>query len=167
MNEIFSCEEKGVDKRKFLRSLIEGGQAARIPSRTPYSIQMLEEASEEVIEKLYARVQQSQQQKDVMSRIAGVDNLSKLKEDINSNFLIRKSTAKFIPYANSYTPAEITGSLVYEKFGAYLAPISLFATVFNHLDWPTFAQIAEERRAAEAESVQKSEVEGIFENKDE
>ena len=49
---------------------------------------------------------------------------------------------------NSHTPMEILGSHVYEKCGIYLAPVSLLCTVFNHLDWRSFAIIAEERKKA-------------------
>ena len=41
---------------------------------------------------------------------------------------------------------EILGSHVYEKFGVYMAPLSLFCTIFNHLDWESFARIANERK---------------------
>ena len=41
---------------------------------------------------------------------------------------------------------EILGSHMYEKCGLYLAPISLFCVIFNHLDWQKFSQIAQERQ---------------------
>ena len=40
---------------------------------------------------------------------------------------------------------EILGSHVYEKCGIYLAPVALFCTIFNHLDfWQKFDEIARE-----------------------
>ena len=43
-----------------------------------------------------------------------------------------------------HTPMEILGSNIYKTFGRYMAPISLFCTVFSHLDWESFAKIAKE-----------------------
>ena len=44
---------------------------------------------------------------------------------------------------------EILGSHVYKKYSVYMTPISLFCTVFNHLDWEAFSKISEERQATD------------------
>ena len=140
-------------KREFLRSLVESGQA--LPGKTPWTVKRLDEASDKTIDRLYEKTtQQTTQQpkKDLFSRVEGVDNMQSMMQDINSNFLIKNQASemigKFTPTVNltGNTPMEIAGSYVYEKCGAYLAPISLFCTVWNHLDWRTFAQISEQRK---------------------
>ena len=140
-------------KREFLRSLVESGQP--LPGKTPWTVKRLDEASDKVIDRLYEKTtQQTTQQpkKDLFSRVAGVDNVQSMMQDINSNFLIKNQASemvgKFMPTVNltGNTPMELAGSYVYEKCGVYLAPISLFCTVWNHLDWQTFARIAEERK---------------------
>ena len=140
-------------KREFLRSLIESGQP--LLGKTPWTVKRLDEASDKTIDRLYEKTQQPT--KDLMSRVAGVDNVASMMQDINSNFLIKNQASemigKFMPTVNltGNTPMEIAGSYVYEKCGVYLAPISLFCTVWNHLDWQTFARIAEERKSCTEE----------------
>ena len=58
---------------------------------------------------------------------------------------------------NSHTPMQILGSYVYEKYGVYMAPVSLFCTIFNHLDWESFAKISEARKAAQASDESKND----------
>ena len=137
-------------KREFLRALIESGQP--LPGKTPWTVKRLDEASDKTIDKLYVKMMDSPS-KDLMSRVAGVDNVKSMMHDINSNFLIKNQASemigKFTPTVNltGNTPMEVLGSHLYEKCGVYLAPVSLFCTVWNHLDWQTFARIAEQRKS--------------------
>ena len=141
-------------KREFLRNLVESGQASKIPGKTPWTVKRLNEASDKVNNKLYEKIHVKQPtNKDLMSRVAGVDNVQSMMHDINSNFLIKNQASemigKFTPTVNltGNTPMEVLGSHLYEKCGVYLAPVSLFCTVWNHLDWQTFARIAEQRKS--------------------
>ena len=137
---------------------MENGES--LPGKTPWTLDRLDKASDKVIDRLYnkAKDQTVQQQppKDLMSRIAGVDDVNSMMKDINSNFLIKNQATemmgKLTPTISlsANTPMEVLGSHMYEKCGMYLAPVSLFCTVFNHLDWQNFARIAEERRSAES-----------------
>ena len=158
LNEIFDCVDtpkEGIsNKREYLKNHIKQGQA--LSGKTPWTEERLDKASDKVIDKLYNSVKTlSVKQKDVMSRLSGVDNVNEMMKDINGNFLIKNSASemmgKLTPNINinSHTPMEILGSHVYEKYSVYMAPISLFCTVFNHLDWEAFAKISEERQATD------------------
>ena len=137
-------------KREFLKQLIESGQTFK--GKTPWTIARLDKASDKVIDKLYARMGEEPRKKntDLMSRVAGVDNVQAMTKDINSNFLIKSRATemmgKLTPSISltSNTPMEILGSHTYDKCEMFLAPVSLFCTVFNHLNWESFARIAEE-----------------------
>ena len=92
--------------------------------------------------------------KDLLSKMSGVDNFQAMMSDINANFLIQNSTSELIgnvtgklPSFTGNSPMEVAGSYMYEKCGLWLAPVSLFCTVFNHLDWCKFAEVAEQRQA--------------------
>ena len=121
---------------------------------------------DKVIDNLYKSVAEPKKtlkQKDVMSRLSGVDDVNSMMKDINNNFLIKNSAFKMLGKltpninVNSHTPMEILGSHVYEKYGVYMAPVSLFCTIFNHLDWQSFAKIAEARQAAQASDESKND----------
>lgn len=111
----------------------------------------LNEASDKVINKLYAKLsEEPPRNTDPMSRVTGVDNVQAMMKDINSNFLIKNRATemmgKLTPKITSNTPIEILGSHIYDKCEPHVVPVSLFCTVFNHLDWASFAQIAEEQK---------------------
>ena len=139
------------NKREYLSDNL-----SKISSKTPWTIERLNKASDKVIDKLYDKVNNNKVndkviEKDLLSKISGVDNFEKMMQDVNSNYLIKNSTSEIIgnlaPSINidTHTPMEILGSHIYEKCGIYLAPVSLFCTIFNHLDWKSFDQIAKER----------------------
>ena len=88
--------------------------------------------------------------KDLISKMAGIDNVKNMMSDINSNFLIKNTASEMMgKLTPTITPMEVLGSHVYERCSIYLAPVSLFCTIFNHLDWETFSQISEERKKSE------------------
>ena len=149
--------EQPLNKREYLKTWIKEGQA--LPGKTPWTEERLNKASDKVIDKLYKSVAEPKKtlkQKDVMSRLSGVDNFDGMMKDINNNFLIKNSASEMLGKmtpninVNSHTPMEILGSHVYEKYSVYMAPVSLFCTIFNHLDWESFAEIYETRKAAQA-----------------
>ena len=156
LNEVDTPKEamQQHSKREFLKQLIESGQTFK--GKTPWTIARLDKSSDKVIDKLYNKVNNPTEQqvkappKDLMSRVAGVDNVQAMMKDINSNFLIKSRATemmgKLTPSISltSNTPMEILGSHIYDKCEMFLAPVSLFCTVFNHLDWESFARIAEE-----------------------
>ena len=141
-------------KRDFLYHLVESGEGFKIPGKTPWTRERLKKASDKVIDKLYDQVsgEETKKNKDLMSCVAGVDDVQAMMKDINSNYLIKRRATemmgKLTPTISlsTNTSMEVLGSHLYEKCGALLAPMSLVCTVFNHLDWKTFARIAEERR---------------------
>ena len=66
--------------------------------------------------------------------------------DIHSNYLIRKTVGNLAPSSiKKHMPMEILGSHISEKYGIFLAPLSLFCTIFNHLNWETYDLITKER----------------------
>ena len=125
--------------------------------------ELLDKATEKqldnLLKKLEAKSQTSAQaqkscSKDLLSKMSGVDNFQTMMSDINANFLIQNSTSELIgnvkgklPSFTGNSPMEVAGSYMYEKCGLWLAPVSLFCTVFNHLDWKKFSEIAKERQA--------------------
>ena len=141
------------NKRQYLKNLINQGKSDLFPGKTPWTIERLDKASDNVINKLYGNLSsKSEKQKDMLSRISGVDDVNSMMKDINSNYLIKNSASEMMGNLtnkvsfSSHTPMEILDSHLYEKYGMYMAPLSLFCTVFNHLDWESFARIAEERK---------------------
>ena len=94
-------------------------------------------------------------EKDPYSRFSGLDDFSATIGDMNSNFLIKNSASKMIGQGvfPTHTPMEIVGSKIYDKCENYLGPISVFCTIFNHLDWELFSKIAEERRKETKEKI--------------
>jgi hypothetical protein len=175
-NEFLDCVDtpkEAMDqsrKREHLRGLIERGEAQKLGGKTPWTIDRLDKASDKVIDKLYAALDKqpvapNAPPKDILSHMAGVKNFDSMMKDINGNFLIKNSASEMVGNITNKvgfsgnSPMEVLGSHVYEKCGFYLAPVSLFCTVFNHLDWGSFAAIAE-KRAAEKQ-VAKDVDEGI------
>jgi hypothetical protein len=101
--------------------------------------------------------------KDVISRMVGVNNVNSMMVDINGNFLVKNQLGemieRFMPTVaiDSHTPMERLGSVIYSQYGSYLAPFSLFCTLFSHLDWEEFARIAAEEDAKEEKDPEKEE----------
>jgi len=156
MSECFDVPDtpRETQQRAYLRNLIDEGKAELLPGKTPWTIKRLNEASDKKVDKLYKSLNEHKIQKDLISKLAGVDDIKDMMKDINSNYLIKNSASVMIGnltptiHMNRNTPMEILGSHVYSKFGSYLAPISLFCTIWNHLDWQSFAAIAAEREAS-------------------
>ena len=164
--------EKELNKREYLKTYIREGQA--LPGKPAWSEERLNKASNEVIDKLYksaAEPIKPIKQKDVLSRLSGVDNFDGMMKDINNNFLIKNSASemlgKLTPTTNVNSPTimENWGSYIYEKFGIYLGKLSYFCVIFNHLDWETFAKISEARQAAQASNDESKNDSPFPENK--
>jgi hypothetical protein len=146
-------------KRSHLKNLIKQGQS--LPGKTTWTIDRLDKASDKVIDKLYRATDKPTgkpnktapvKQKDLLSKFSGVDNFQTMMGDINSSFLIKNSASEMmgkLAPSIDVSSMEVLGSHVYERYGIYMAPVSLFCTIFNHLDWESFARMAKERRAAE------------------
>ena len=121
-----------------------------------WTFEMIDKASEKQVNGLLKKLQPAKPrpcEKDLLSKMTGVDNFQNMMIDINSNFLIQNSTSELIGYITgklpSFTgnsPMEVVGSYTYEKCKFWLGPISLFCSIFNHLDWKRFAEIAEQRQ---------------------
>ena len=134
-------------KRLYLREVIEKGQASLLSGKKPWTIERLDKASDAVVDKEFARLNKTvpPRAKDLVSSLAGVDDIQAVMADINRNFLIKNPLAIGCPTITR-SPTDILGSHIYEKCGAYLAPVAVICTLFNHLDWETFARISDERR---------------------
>ena len=135
-----------VNKREFLIENVRKGHLIS-NSKTPWTEKRLKEAADKKIDQLY--IKYSENPKDIVSRFAGVDSVGLLKNDLNKNFFMKELGgslgSNFIPDITT-TPAEQVGSYIYDKYGLYIAPISIFCTIFNHLDWEHFAKIAKAKR---------------------
>ena len=83
---------------------------------------------------------------DPLSRQCGVDNVNKLMFDLYSNPLIREGAQSTDDNEDVPTTAEEFGASLYEKFGKYLGHVAIFCTIFQHLNWQRFSEIAEERK---------------------
>ena len=138
-----------------------------------WTAEMVDKATEKQLENLQKKLQPKAQpkscSKDLLSTMSGVDNFQALMNDVNSNFLIQNSTSELIgnitgklPSFAGNSPMQLVGSHVYEKCGLWLAPVSLFCTIFNHLDWEKFSEIAEERRM---QRELKQESDDLFQSK--
>ena len=160
LNIIYTPEETigQSDKRDYLKSLVNQGKASSLGGKTPWTIDRIDKASDKVINKLYKKMNNSQnmaKKRFNIEKNSGVDDVENMMSDINSNFLIKNTASemmgKLTPTININQPStmEVFGSHVYERYGIYLAPVSLFCTIFNHLDWETFSQISEERKKSE------------------
>ena len=143
-------------KREYLKGLIAKGQ--QIGGKKSWTLEGIDSASNKVIAGLYTRnssgsaekAPSKKVKKDIMSRVSGVTSIDAMMRDINGNFLIKTQASqmmgKITPAISSHTPVEVLGSHVYEKCGMYLAPVAMFCTIFSHLDWESFAEIAEQRK---------------------
>ena len=144
-------------KRDYLKGLIAKGQ--QIAGKKSWTLEGIDSAFNKVINSLYAKnsakhtVEKAAKhtvKKDVMSRISGVTSVDAMMRDINGNFLIKTQASQMVgkitPAISSHTPMEVLGSHVYEKCGMYLAPAAMICTIFNHLDWESFPEIAEQRK---------------------
>ena len=148
LNEVDTPKEamQQHSKREFLKQLIESGQTFKISGKTPWTIARLDKASDKVIDKLYARMGEEPRKKntDLMSRVAGVDNVQAMMKDINSNFLIKSRATemmgKLTPSISltSNTPMEILGSHIYDKCEMYL---STCESVLHGLQSPRLGEL--------------------------
>ena len=160
LNESFSVlfsEKPHVDKRQFLMEKIQSGECISQTAKTPWTLTRLEKASDATVDKLYASYKDiskinpnlgSLPNSDIISRIAGVDSVEALKDDLNKNHFMQKlggSMNGFLPNM-SVTPVEQIGAYAYARYSGYIAPISIFCTIFNHLDWNNFSRIVEANR---------------------
>ena len=139
------------------RDILKQNLAQLNTGKKQWTPEMIDKATEKQVENLLKKLQPTAQpkscSKDLLSKMSGVDNFQQMMNDVNSNFLIQNSTSQLIgnmteklPSFAGNSPMEILGSHMYEKCGLYLAPVSLFCVIFNHLDWQKFHDLAEQRR---------------------
>ena len=91
---------------------------------------------------------------------------------MNENPLLKSNITKICGNLNikKRTSMELFGAMIYSKFGLYLAPVSAFCTIFNHLDWQGFEKISREQRDRYKENdldffEESAQVENSFENR--
>ena len=124
-NEFLDCvakegsHEQELNKQEYLKTHIRQGQA--LPGQTPWTEERLDKASDKVVDKLYKSVAEPKntlKEKDVMSRLSGVDNVNEMMKDINNNFLIKNSASEMLGKltpninVNSHTPINFRFSCV-------------------------------------------------------
>ena len=130
-------------------------------------IKIMEQFDQLLGESIHTQEQQEKQQKtkqskkklaDPLSRQCGVDNVNKLIFDLYSNPLIREGAQSVDNNEDVSTKAEEFGATIYEKFGKYLGHVAIFCTVFQHLNWQRFSEVAEERRLEKLQQQQQDPV---------
>ena len=154
IDEMFLPKNSEINKREVLIKKVQNGELIS-NSKTPWTEKRLKSASEKKINQLYDNLNNKStiiQQEDVamnifLSKQTGVKDFQKMMDDINRNPLLRSNMTKICGSLNAegYTSMELFGAMMYSKFGMYLAPVSAFCTIFNHLDWEGFERISRER----------------------
>ena len=137
-----------VSKRDFLIKKVENGESIS-DSKTPWTEKRLRIASEKEVGQLYDDLDSNNTDalNNLLSRELGVKNFEKMMDEMNRNPLLRSNMTKICGNLSTsgHTSMELFGSMMYSKFGLYLAPVSAFCTIFNHLDWQGFEKISRER----------------------
>ena len=154
MAEMFSPKNSEINKREVLIKKVQNGELIS-NSKTPWTEKRLKSASEKKINQLYnnlnnksMNIQQAGVAMNIfLSKKTGVKDFQKMMDDINKNPLLRSNMTKICGSLNTggYTSMELFGAMMYSKLGMYLAPVSAFCTIFNHLDWESFERISRER----------------------
>ena len=154
IDEMFSPKNSEINKREVLIKKVQNGELIS-NSKTPWTEKRLKSASEKKINQLYnnlnnksMNIQQAGVAMNIfLSKKTGVKDFQKMMDDINKNPLLRSNMTKICGSLNTggYTSMELFGAMMYSKLGMYLAPVSAFCTIFNHLDWESFERISRER----------------------
>ena len=154
IDEMVSPKNSEINKREVLIKKVQNGELIS-NSKTPWTEKRLKSASEKKINQLYdnlndksMNIQQAGVAMNIfLSKKTGVKDFQKMMNDINRNPLLRSNMTKICGSLNTggYTSMELFGAMMYSKLGMYLAPVSAFCTIFNHLDWESFERISRER----------------------
>ena len=150
---LFDMSSKNsADKRDFLIEKVKNGESIS-NSETPWTEKRLRIASEKKVGQLYDDLDTNNTGvgedafNNLLSREMGVKDFGKMMDEMNRNPLLRSNMTKICGNLSTsgHTSMELFGAMMYSKFGLYLAPVSAFCTIFNHLDWQGFEKISRER----------------------
>ena len=174
---LFDMSSKNsADKRDFLIEKVKNGEYIS-NSETPWTEKRLRIASEKKVGQLYDDLDTNNTGvgedafNNLLSREMGVKDFGKMMDEMNRNPLLRSNMTKICGNLSTsgHTSMELFGAMMYSKFGLYLAPVSAFCTIFNHLDWQGFEKISRERereRYKENDTFEESaQVENSSENR--
>ena len=170
LNEIFfEGPAEKLSKRDFLMERIKNRESLSNSSKTPWTEKRLRNASEKKNNQLYDDLNSTNNTdieggalNNILSKELGVKDFGKMIDEMNENPLLKSNIIKICSNLNTsrHTSMELFGAMMYSKFGLYLAPVSGFCTIFNHLDWQGFEKISRER---ERERYKKNDALDFFE----
>ena len=139
LEEETTQEEGDTSKREFLIAQVERGKADKLPGKTPWTVNRLRKATDQVIEKLYHEYQQTDARHKAettgkavsahvvnmysksVSRVLKIDSVEQLRRDIDNDPIIKESMAD-------------VGALMVGTFGRFLAPLLIAAHTANHTE---------------------------------
>ena len=139
---------------------IKNGESISNTNKTPWTEKRLRIASEKKINQFYDDLDSTNNTdieggalNNILSKELGVKDFGKMMDKMNENPLLKSNIIKICSNLNTnrHTSMELFGAMMYSKFGLYLAPVSAFCTIFNHLDWQGFERISRERERERCE----------------
>ena len=122
-------------KREFLKDLITQGK--KLPGKKPWTVELIDEASNEEVEKLHSKYTQKELQhkgektgkamgkhlikiySNGVSKVLRIDDMEQLRKDIDEDPIIKDSMADI-------------GALMISTFGKCLSPILIACHTANH-----------------------------------
>ena len=123
------------EKREFLKGLITQGK--KLPGKKPWSVELIDQASNEEAEKLHCKYTQKELQhkgektdkamgkhliqlySNGVSKVLRIDNIEQLRKDIDEDPIIKDSMANI-------------GALMVSTFGKWLSSILITCHTANH-----------------------------------
>ena len=123
------------EKREFLKELITQGK--KLPGKKPWTVELIDQASNEEVEKLHSKYTQKELQhkgektgkamgkhlikiySNGVSKVLRIDDMEQLRKDIDEDPIIKDSMADI-------------GALMVSTFGKWLSPILIACHTANH-----------------------------------
>ena len=125
------------EKREFLKELITQGK--NLPGKKPWTVELIDQASNEQVEKLHSKYTQKELQykgkkpgkamgkhliqlySNGLSKVLRIDDMEQLRKDIDEDPIIKDSMADI-------------GALMVSTFGKWLSPILIALRQIKHKD---------------------------------
>ena len=145
-DEVDTPKEGVENQREFLKELITQGK--KLPGKKPWTVELIDQASNEKVEKLHFKYTQKELQhkgektgkamrkhlikiySNGVSKMLRIDDIEQLRKDIDEDPLIKDSMARI-------------GALMVSAFGKWLSPILIACHTANHTQGfitPDYAQ---------------------------
>ena len=134
-DEVDTPKEGDREKREFLKDLITQGK--KLPGKKPWTVELIDQASNEELEKLHSKYTQKELQhkgektgkamgkrlikiySNGVSKVLRNDDMEQLRKDIDEDAIIKDSMADI-------------GTLMVSTFGKWLSPILIVCHASNH-----------------------------------